>query len=637
MAGAPFTIRQQIRRPGGWIVAILVAAVLFVALNAALRPVGGIRLDLTEERLFTLSDGTREMLADLETPVELTLYLSPDLPQEAPAYGPFAQRVRDLLAELSEEAGGTVTLERVEVTPFSPQEDAAVEAGLRGLRLSADGDKYYFGLLARTAPADPEAETFRVALPLFQPERARFLEYDVAKMIHRLQNPEKPVVGVVSGTEVFGNFQQRLQGGNPEPWAIIPHMQDFFQVERLWQRKDFRRVEPDVLAIIHPSGLNERMLYEIDQYLMEGGKALLFLDPWHETAIQGSRMGGLLAVDTESDFEPFLSHWGLEIPKGHVVGDRTMGRRVNVGTDEDPTVAPYVGWLEPKPMHLNPTHPLTQDVNAMLIPTPGEIRLSEDSPLTMEPLIRTSPEAMRIDTDKLAPPDALTLLDEYEPLGEPLVIGARLTGRTRSAFPEGNPDPDHERPAHLAESGEPLDLILIADSDMLVDRYWVREQPTQDGGSTFVPVTDNGAFLVNALDYLSGSDALISLRSRGTGKRPFDVIHDIRREAEQEFRTRERRLREEMAALEEKLGQVRDGAAGPEILEGRSPAAAVDAFTAELVETRKALRAVTFKLRERVERLEARIEFLNIAAIPLALTAFALVLGLVRLRLRRRT
>lgn len=629
------TLRQHIRRPGGWVVAILIAGVLFVALNAALRPVSGLRLDLTEARLYTLADGTRRILTGLETPVELTLYLSPELPQEAPAYGPFAQRVRDLLSEMAEEAGGEMTLETVEVTPFSPQEDAAVEAGLQGIRLSAEGDKYYFGLLARTAPEDPDAETFRVALPVFQLERERFLEYDVAKMLHRLQNPRKPVVGVVSNAEVFGNFQQRIQGREPEPWAIVPHMRDFFQVERMWRRDDFRRVTPDVLAVIHPTNLNDRMLYEIDQYLLQGGKALFFIDPWHETAVQGSRMGGMLAVDTESDFETILNRWGVDIPKGHVVGDRTMGRRVNVGSDADPTIAPYVGWLEPKPVNLNPTHPLTQDVNSMLIPTPGEIVVADGSPIEMEPLVRSSPEAMRIDTEKLAPPDALRLLEDYAPLGEPLPIAARLTGRVGSAFPEGNPFPDYERPAHLAESATPLDVILVADADMLVDRYWVREQQGQ-GGSSYVPVTDNGAFLVNALDYLAGSEALISLRSRGTGKRPFEVIHDIRRAAEQEYRTKERRLREEMTAIEEKLGQIRAGEAGPELLEGRSPAEAVDAFTARLIETRRQLRDVTFNLRQEVEALKARIEFLNIAAIPLALTALALLLALVRWRLRRR-
>lgn len=630
-----YTLRQQIRRPGGWIVAILIAGAAFVALTALLRPVSGVKIDLTEDRLYTLSDGTVELLSTLETPVDLTLYLSPELPQEAPVYGPFAQRVRDLLSEMTEEADGRLSLETVEVTPFSPAEDEAVDAGLQGLRLSADGDKYYFGLVVRTAPDDPDAEVFKVALPVFQLERERFLEYDVAKMIHRVLNPDQPVVGVVSGSEVFGSFQERLAGGQPKPWAIIPHTRDFFQVERMWRRDDFRRVTPDVLLILHPANLNDRMLYEIDQYLLTGGKALLFIDPWHETAVQGSRMGGMLAVETESDFERILDNWGVEIPAGEVIGDRTMGRRVNVGTDADPTIAPYVAWLEPKPINLNPTHPLTQDVNGMLIPTPGEIRLTEDSPLALEPLIRTSEQAQRIDTDALAPPDALALLEGYEPSGERFTLAGRLTGRAPTAFPDGAPDPDYERPAHVAEAATGLDVILVADADMLVDRYWVRERPGPNG-PTFVPVTDNGAFLVNALDYLAGSDELISLRSRGTGQRPFDVIHDLRRAAEEEFRTKERRLREEMAALEEKLGQIRSGEAGPEILEGRSPAEAVEAFTDRLLETRRELRRVTFQLREEVERLQARVEFLNIASIPLALTLFALVLAFVRARLRRR-
>lgn len=634
-------LRRWVRGPGGWIAAIAAAAVLFVALNAGLRPVSGVRLDLTEQKLYTVSDGTERILADIEDPVEITFYLSADLTQRLPAFGPYVQRVRDLLNEMANRAGGKLRLETVDPEPFSPQEDAAVDAGLKGTQATANGDKLYFGLVARTAPEDPEAESYNITLPFFQLERRHLLEYDIAKLIHRLGNPERPTVGVVSGSEVFGNFQERLSGGDPEPWAIIPHASDFFQVERVWDVKHFRQHDFDVLAIIHPANLNDEMLYEIDQFLLRGGKALMFIDPWHETAVQGSRMDGMLAVDTASEFDRILGHWGVTIPQGEVVADRTIGRRINAGTEDDPLTLPYIAWLEPGPINLNPAHPLTQDVNGMLIPTPGSIALAGDSPLTMEPLIRTSAEAMRLSTKQLAPPDPVALMEAYEPGGERLPIAARLTGRVASLFPDGAPSRREGRPPHVAESQVPLDVILMADADMLVDRYWVRRRQAQGGGGgggdqVFVPWTDNGAFLVNALDYLAGSDALISLRSRGTGQRPFTVINDLRRAAEERYRARERRLREEMTALEEKLGRVRAGEAGPEILEGRSPAAAVEAFTDRLIETRRSLRAVTHDLRKDIERLRARVEFANIGLIPLLLTLFALTLWAIRLRLRRR-
>lgn len=647
---------------GKRIVIGVIALVLFIGINLGVTRYSGLRLDLTEDRLYTLSEGTENILEGLENPVHLTFYYSQKLGQEVPSYGLFAARIRDMLREFQSASGGRLTIDEVNPITFSEAEDAAVEAGMEGIPLDAMGEKIYLGIAGSVDEGDATA-----VIPFFQPERERFLEYDLAKMVHSLANPERPIVGVVTGTQAFGDFSAMMQGREVTPWAAIAQAQDFFTVEQIFDAKEFLETDPDILVVINPADLSQDMLYVIDQFMLRGGRAAFFLDPWYETAAGGRP--GYAPQNSETALKPLFDKWGVDIAEGKVVGDRDLGRVVNAGKDGQSFPAPYIAWLEPKEGNIDQDDAILASIRNLIIPSAGSISLTDGSTLSMHPLITTSGNSALVEAERLREPDIMDLLDGFEPDEAEHVIAARITGAIATAFPDGPPEPVveeaagesdpeaeadsdgnevtaevdtevEERPAflpHLQEANQPINLVLVADSDMLTDRFWVQVSEFF-GQRVMVPFGDNGSLLVNALENLNGSGDLISLRSRGTGHRPFTKIEEIRQAAEEQYRAEEQALSRKLAETESKLAELRGGdgeqAITPEA--GAESEAALQAFTDDLLQTRKQLRSVNNNLRQDIEKLENRLIFINIAAVPILVAVAAFVLGWIRTSRRRR-
>lgn len=643
----------------------VIAFVLFIGVNLAVSTQSGWRLDLTDDQLYTLSEGTENILEDLEKPVHLTFYYSQKLGQEVPAYGIFANRVRDMLQEFQSASNGKLTVEEINPVTFSEEEDQAVEDGMEGVPLDAAGETIYLGLTGRMEDGDETA-----AIPFFQPERERFLEYDLAKLVYGLANPEQPVVGVVTGTQAMGDYAAMMQGREPTPWAAIAQAQDFFAVEQIFEPEEFLELEPDILTVINPGELDDQMLYAIDQFMLRGGRAVFFLDPWYETAAAGRP--GYAPQSSETALNKLFDKWGVSIAEGKVVGDREIGRMVNAGKDGQTFPAPYVAWLEPKAENIDRNDAILASVDQLIVPSAGSISLKEGSALSLTPLIRSTADSALIDAEKLRDPDVMTLLQDFSPDEAGHILAARVSGPIQTAFPDGPPpaqeeDTDEEaatadngeateedsgsgdpiaeeekedRPKflpHVAEAAQPINAILVADSDMLTDRFWV--QVTEFFGQrVMVPFGDNGALFVNALENLNGSGDLISLRSRGTGHRPFTRIEEIRQAAEEQYRAEEQALTRKLQETEQKLAELRQGSEGePITIEGDPESEeALEAFTEEMLATRKQLRSVNHKLRQDIEQLENRLTFLNIVAVPLLVAIAAFVLGWIRTSRRRR-
>lgn len=651
---------------GKRIVFAIVAFVLFIGVNLAMATKAGWRLDLTEDRLYTLSDGTKNILEDIEKPVHLTFYYSQNLGQEVPSYGLYANRVRDMLHEFQSISNGKVTVKEVNPVTFSEEEDQAVEDGMEGVPLDASGETVYLGLSGRQEGAEKNA-----SIPFFQPNRERFLEYDLAKLVYGLAHPQHPVVGVITGTQAMGDYAAMMQGREPTPWAAIAQAQDFFKIEQIFEPGDFLEMKPDILAVINPAKLDDEMLYAIDQFMMRGGRAVFFLDPWYETAAAGRP--GYAPQSSETALNKLFDKWGISIAKGKVVGDRTLGRPVNAGKDGQTFAAPYVAWLEPKADNIDQNDAILASVDQLLIPSAGDISLKDGSPLAMTPLITTTADSALIDVEKLRQPDVMGLLKDFKADDRSHILAARISGTVQTAFPDGPPPPpkkdeeakaddpakadsgdkadetasaedqakkEEEKPKflpHVAQSKQPINAIVVADTDMLTDRFWV--QVTEFFGQrVMVPFGDNGALFVNALENLNGSGDLISLRSRGTGQRPFTRIEEIRKAAENQYRAKEQALSQKLDATEKKLADLRkDGKGEPIAVEGDPESEkAMKSFTEDLLATRKQLRAVNHELRQDIEQLENRVIFLNIVAVPLLVAIAAFVLGWMRNSRRRR-
>lgn len=628
-------------RPGGWFILFLIAALLFVVVNLAARHLGGLRVDLTEDRLFTLSDGTEAMLADIERPVSLTYYYSARLGEAAPVYGTFATRVRDMLNAFAAASDGRIMVEEVDPEPFSETEDRAVEAGIQPIALGGGpSDNVYFGLAARVEL--PEGGAGEAAVPLFQQDRAMFLEYDLAKMVAGLSHGAKRSVGIVTSVDLFG-VGQAMGRSRAGAWAILDQMRELFDVGVIDTAEALWSAPPDLLLILHPGPLEDRMLYAIDQYLLAGGDAVIFLDRNFESAYADQGLAPMGPVSIESDLGPILDKWGISLPPEKVLADRSLARMVNAGTQNDVVPTPYVGWLDIAPDAMSDRDPITAQLNQLLIPTPSAIEVAEGAPVTAEPLIVTTKDAALLDRESFGQdPDVTGLAENFKPDdGAPFVVAARLSGEVETAFPDGLPavpdveeeqakpeattesaeaadetDPPPEPPAHLPKSAAPLNVVLVADADMLVDRYWVQTR-NLFGQTVRVPHSDNGAFLNNALDSLAGAEALIGLRSRGTGNRPFEVIDRMQREAEATYRAEERALRTRLDELRATIEEAKQGDAET----------AIENATGELLETRRRLREVNRALNADIEALEGRLAFLNIGLVPVLVGLAGLFIG----------
>lgn len=627
-------------------IALICAAVLFVSINVTANHVlRSTRLDLTQRHLYTLSDASKKTLAHIDEPITLRFYYTPRLGDEVPSYGVFAQRVREMLEEYAALANGKIKLEILDPEPFSPTEDRAVAFGLQGVPLDQGGEQVYFGLAATNSTDDQQV------IPFFQPDRERFLEYDLTKLIHSLAFPKKTVVGLVTSLPLEGDIMAALQGHPLQPYAIIDQMRQLYKVETLSTEFDAVPADVDVLMIVHPQNLSEKTLYAIDQFVLKGGKALVFVDPNSETqAEHPNRMAGPAGGPGASDLPKLFAAWGLEMDKGKVAGDLRYGRRVNAGTETNVEPVEYVAWLALKKAALDQNDPITGDLGQINMATAGVLRKLPGAKTSFEPLISTSTESEEIPVAQVqGMPDVTGLLNDFKPGGQRLTLAARITGPASTAFPDGPPQPakdaedakdkkdDKDKPAAPAQiktAAQPINVVVVADTDLLDDRFWVQAQDFF-GQRVIVPTASNGDFVTNAIDVLSGGTDLMGLRTRGTSERPFEVVQQIQRAADARSEARERELEKQLKDTQAKIKELQGGgAAGGAIAAEQTKT--LDDFRTQMLQIRAQLRQVQRDLRQDIDRLKAELEFFDIAFIPLLVGAAAIILGIVRMQRRKR-
>lgn len=637
---------------------LVVGLVLLFALNILSNDIfRSARLDLTEGRIFTLSEGTRKILAGIEEPISLRFYLSRKLATRVPEIGTYATRVQELLQEYERAAGEKLRLEVIDPEPFSREEDRAVGYGLRGLPVNTSDEVIYFGL-AGTNSVDSEE-----VIPFFSSEREEFLEYDITKLIHNLATPKRPVIGLVSSLSIEGlGPRAGFRGLTSPPWVVVEQMRQLFEVRSLNASLTTVPDDVDVLVVVHPKGWNDRALYAIDQFVLRGGRALIFVDANAE-ADQGVQRGGLMIPtrSSRSEMDRLLDAWGIELEKDRIIGDLQLAAKVRMDREGRAVTFDYPVWIQLGPQQMNQEDAVTAKLGNLSLGTPGSLVKKPDAGISFVPLIQTTPGAAAFPADKVAiTEDPQNLLRIYSPQNRAFTLAARISGKVQSAFPDGPPpvektaDPDspesaspgdEERAAedtgtdqpHLPASLQPMNLIVVADTDLLQDRFWVSVQEFL-GSRVAVPNAANGAFVVNALDNLSGSGDLISVRNRGSSVRPFKLVNELREQAELKFRQKEQELIDRLEATEQKLvelestrqsddGMILTEAQQEELLQ----------FRQERLRIRKDLRDVRHRLRQDIESLQNRLKILNIGIVPALIAISGLIVGVFRIRRRRRS
>jgi ABC-type uncharacterized transport system involved in gliding motility auxiliary subunit len=650
-------------RTGLAVLGIVLAVALFFALNIFAE--GAFRndsLDLTQGHLFTLSKGTRTLLANLKEPITLRFYFSKRLGDTVPTYANYAARVRELLERYASLAGGKIRLEFYNPEPFSDAEDRAVSFGLQGVPVGDSGDQVYFGLAGTNSTDDEEVISF------FQPDRERFLEYDVTKLVANLSNPKKKVIGLVTSLPMAGAFGNPMMGAaSQQPWMVLQQMRQQFTVRELGDDPDTIDKDIDVLMIVHPKKLSAKAQFAIDQYVLGGGRALVFVDPNAESDTGPNPM--MMTGGSSSDLKRLLDAWGVELVPGKVAGDRELATRVQAPVAGRTQTVDYIAWLSLEQDNFSRDDVVTANLSSLLMATPGILEKRKGATTSFAPLVQTDADATEIDAEKVRLfPDFMALLAGYKPVGHALTLAARIQGEVKTAFPDGPPgDATAKKDAGKADEGKkdaaakeakpaeagkpaapakpaewlkasakPINVIVVADADMLQDRFWVRTQ-NFFGQQLVQPTASNGDFVINALDNLAGSDALIGLRGRGLSARPFDLVQKLRAQADARYLAKAQELQDRLKDTQKKLASLqKEGDAGSRQILSADQQREIDKFRGEMLSIRKSLRDVQHALRQNIERLDTLLKFINIGLMPVLVGLAAIAVALVRARRRRR-
>lgn len=615
-----------------WI-GIALAAVVLLSVNIIASALfKNATADLTESGLYTISDSTKSVLSKIDEPIDVKVYFSERLGELSAGHKRFFDRVRGLFERYQSMTGGLLSVRFVDPTPFSDAEDRAVAAGLNGVQMGA-GENGYFGLVATNSTDDREI------VPFFSPQREAYLEYDMTKLVHKLAVAKKPVIGVISGLQLDGGMTPQRQ--QIPPWQVMGQIREFFDVEMLTQSVTEIPDKIDVLLLVNPVAIGNEAAYAIDQFVLRGGRLIAFLDPVSEIGSMFNpmmRAGGM----ENPEIAKLLKAWGVQFDAKKVVGDIGRARRVQTGGATG-AISDYVAWQNLKADSFRKGEVMADGVTVMNIATPGYFEAVKDATTKLQPIITSTNQAMLIDKFKfVGRPDPIGLLREYKPGGKSYVLAARVTGEIKTAFPDGKPKPEDDKKADAAakkpedakadgkeaeaEAKAPKQLtsgkinaILVGDSDMLYDEFWVSVREVF-GQRMLIPNAHNIVFLMNALENLSGGEALAGLRGRGVEQRPFDMVDEIRRESERKYRKSEQALMAKLTGLQDRLKNVaqktgEDGTVRLALSE--QDQAAVEEARAEMIQTRRELRDVKHALRADIENLEARVKFINIALVPL--------------------
>ena len=657
---------------------IAVGLVLCVAIISLLP--SHLRIDLTEDDLYSLSDGTRNIVANLERPVELMFFYSDSATEDIPQIRSFATRVQELLREIEIASNGNLRLSMIDPEPFSEDEDVATQFGIQSVPVSQGGEEIYFGLVVTRDSGEDVPFGMQVSetMPLIRPDQEEFLEYEVIKMITKVNNPDLPVVGLLTQLDIDGGFDP-VRGQATAPWIVMEYIRQLYEVRRIDIDGNHIDEEIDILMVVHPQDLPEQMLYAIDQHIMRSGALMLFLDPNADSMITQSPQGTLIPAGMSSELPKLLEAWGITFENDKVLTDNELALRVIMGQAQRPS--PHLGMLGVQRNYLAQDDIITNRLETINFSSAGAVSQVEGAITSFEPLIESSTDAMLMDASLLENvADPSVLFDEFVSSEQSYVLAARVSGDLGSAFPDGRPvvqeegeetedgtiDPtnnaasenpalaqeiidseengdgiveadaeEEELPEHITATTGAANIVVFADTDFLSDRMWV--QVAQFLGRRIPqPFANNADLIINALDNLSGSADLVSIRSRGRYSRPFTRVLNLQREADDRLRTEEGELLSRLAETESSLAELNQAEDG-ELVGQITPEiqSEIDRFNVELLETRRRLRDVQYQLTEDIERLGANLKAIDTALVPILLTIVLLMMHYMRIQRRK--
>jgi ABC-type uncharacterized transport system involved in gliding motility auxiliary subunit len=602
--------------------ALVLLVVIFVPLIVvSSRWLHATRIDLTTDQLYTLTPGTLHIVDTLQRPLRLTLYFSDHATRDLPQLRSYEQRVNEMLQEIVARSHGRIRLQVIDPVPYSDDEASAEGGGLTAANGGSNGERVFFGLVGSAmAGADGDSAEDRVpdktlAIPFFDPAREAFLEYDIAKLLYELNQVNKPSIGVISSLPVAGNPAL----GQPA-WTVMQQLDQLFDVKML-EASTLRQIDDStkVLLLIHPKQLTLDAQYAIDQYVLRGGHLAVFVDPDAELDTTPFTAESATFPDHSSDLPRLFAAWGVLYDPHKVVLDRTLALQIELASSS----FNHPAMLALGAQELNRNDAITASLQRIYVSSIGYFDLAPAAHTRLIPLMQSSAEAEVVPTQRVldASNDPTTLLQGYQPDNVHYVLAARLRGTFDSAFPERA-----GQPGHLAHSAPNAEVILVADTDLLSDRLWVEPQTLL--GQTMMQIfANNGDFVTNLADNLSGSSALLSIRGRSTSQRPFTRVQALRNVADQKFLQKEQELEQELAETRRRLDELQPAKGSQGSTATAEQRQEIEQFRQRQLAINNELRDVQHQLNAEIDALGLRVKVLNIVLVPVLVVLIGLLYG----------
>ncbi|MDH3974825.1 MAG: Gldg family protein [Deltaproteobacteria bacterium] len=591
------------------------------------------RIDLTEEKLYTLSKGTQNILSKLEDDLKFKFYLTKEATESIPGIKAYSTRVKEILEEYKKLSGGKTTLLTLNPKPDTEEEELAQKYGLQKVPLQK-GESLYMGLVIADESGNSEV------IPFFNPDREKFLEYDISKAIVNITNPERKNIGILSFLPVTGDKQQspspfgrQNQGGNA--WAIMAQLEQLYKVRDIPLETEKINDDIDVLLLIHPKNIPAKTKMAIDQYLLKGGKVAAFIDPSCESDSPPPNPKNPYEAafyDRSSNLGELLAAWGLSMSSDELAADMNIAANVRNANYQ---VVPYPVYLNIGEEQLKSDEILSGGVDNIVLATAGILRAEGNKDgIEISPIIKTTKEANFIKKEPFMNPDSVQ--KNFRAGSSELVLAYRVSGKFKTAFPQGIDNNGTTIMPDVKESKEASTVVVFSDVDFITDRLSANVS-TFFGRRVINLINDNLNLAFNTIETLAGSQDLISIRSRGKFNRPFTKVADMQREAQEKWRSKEAELQTKVEELERKLSELQSRRGDK--FKGQVLTAEqlqeIENFKAERLDYQKQLRQVRKNLREDVENLQRNLKIANIWLMPLLVAISAFILHITRSKRRR--
>jgi ABC-type uncharacterized transport system involved in gliding motility auxiliary subunit len=584
----------------------LVALFLILIFVNIIVSYANIRWDVTEDNNYSLSDGTKNILSSLSEPVTIKFFYSqsnPDIPANIKIY---AKEVKDFLSEYKHAGKGRIKVEIYDPRPDSDEEEWAEKYGIHPMRTS--GGKIYCGLVFVSADQEDVIEWL-------DPAKEQILEYDLTSIIQGIQSDKKMVVGIITSLPVFGTVGRptRQTQRTEKEWLFITEMKKIYDVRQI--NPSVQKIDPllNLLLVVFPKNLSPQLEYAIDQYVLSGGKALIFMDPLCVSdRTQGQRE---FIRSSGASLDKVFKAWGVSMDSTKAVADFDQPTQVRTGDnrmEENPLMISARGEA------FNKDAVITAGLESMLFPIAGAIKKSGDVDSEFEPLVHSSRNSALMDAFK-AYLGVEAIKKDFVPAGERFNIAVRLRGKFKTAFPEGQPnskDSEGKKWAHIKEGKKPATIIIVSDADMLADQFYVQRRNVL-GLVISEMFNDNLNFLSNASEILTGSDDLIGLRSRGKFERPFTAVVKLKRSAQERWLTKEKELVKRMEEATRKLRQLEEQKdVSQKMIISPEQEVEIAEFKEQRQKINRELKQVRKNLRASIETLGATLKGINIFLMP---------------------